>query len=119
MLSAMARGSMTFGAKEALRSLMSLRDSKIILIPINPKRMKVSQWSILVMKPLNWLPNTKPKRGMMACAPPNQSPVIIKCFGWAFCTLSPLQMAMAKASIETPTAMISNSNKDMSVLLFN
>lgn len=49
------------------------------------------------------------QQGMIACEPPNQSPAERRCFGSACSTERPLQIAMAKASMETPIEMAMSS----------
>ena len=105
MLSATASGSMTLGAKEASIFRTGSRDSRTMCAPIAASSAKEIQWSRLSITELNPFPRKYPSSVIKACAPPNQSPADSRCFGSARSTDSPLQIAMAKASMDTPTAI--------------
>ena len=109
MLSATASGSMTLGAKEASIFRTGSRDSRSIWIPMAANRIKEIQWSRLSITELNPFPRKYPSSVIKACAPPNQSPADSRCLGSARSTDSPLQIAMAKASMDTPTAIARSS----------
>ncbi len=115
MLVAIARtkSSLIFSLYSSVPSSFSFMASNIIFPPMKHKSPKAIQWSKAVMYFSKLLHASQPTKGMTAWNTPKKRDITSPLFIFSFLMESPLHKATAKASMERPIAIKSNSIKVM------